>query len=103
MYFYELHEGDDDVFSDLMLVHDELIERNGLAAHRYASVYVQVTRGVAPRRHAFPVGVEPTLYVCCANAVPAAVLSAMGVSCRIERATAWAVSPRNGRTPVAIS
>ena len=26
MYFYELHEGDDDVFSDLLLVHDDLIE-----------------------------------------------------------------------------
>ena len=26
MYFYELHEGDEDVFSDLLLVHDELIE-----------------------------------------------------------------------------
>ena len=25
-YFYELHEGDDDVFSDLLLVHDEQIE-----------------------------------------------------------------------------
>jgi hypothetical protein len=26
LYFYELHEGDDDVFSDLLVVHDELIE-----------------------------------------------------------------------------
>ena len=26
MYFYELHEGDDEVFADLLLVHDELIE-----------------------------------------------------------------------------
>ena len=26
MYFYELHEGDDDVFSDLLLVNDEQIE-----------------------------------------------------------------------------
>ncbi len=26
MYFYELHEGDEEVFSDLVLVHDELIE-----------------------------------------------------------------------------
>ena len=26
MYFYELHEGDDDVFTDLLLVHDEQIE-----------------------------------------------------------------------------
>jgi hypothetical protein len=26
LYFYELHEGDDDVFTDLLLVHDEQIE-----------------------------------------------------------------------------
>ena len=26
LYFYELHEGDDDVFSDLLLVHDEQFE-----------------------------------------------------------------------------
>jgi hypothetical protein len=26
LYFYELHEGDDDVFADLLLVHDEQIE-----------------------------------------------------------------------------
>jgi hypothetical protein len=26
VYFYELHEGDDDVFSDLLLVHDEEID-----------------------------------------------------------------------------
>ena len=26
MYFYELHEGDDEIFSDLLLVHEDLIE-----------------------------------------------------------------------------
>ena len=26
MYFYELHEGDAEIFSDLLLVHDDLIE-----------------------------------------------------------------------------
>jgi hypothetical protein len=26
LYFYELHEGDDDVFSDLLLVHEEQME-----------------------------------------------------------------------------
>ncbi len=26
MYFYELHEGDDEIFSDLLLVHDDLME-----------------------------------------------------------------------------
>lgn len=39
-----------------------LIERNGLADHE-AVVYLQVTRGAAPRRHAFPPdGVAPTVY-----------------------------------------
>lgn len=26
MYFYELHEGDEEMFTDLLLVHDELLE-----------------------------------------------------------------------------
>lgn len=47
----------------LVPIHHELIARNDLAGHRYATVYVQVTRGAAPRSHAFPVGVEPTVLV----------------------------------------
>ncbi len=47
----------------LVEVHHELIARNGLADHPMASVYVQVTRGVAPRAHAFPSGAEPTVLV----------------------------------------
>ena len=43
-------------------VSHELIARNGLT-NRDAVVYVQVTRGAAPRTHHFPVGdVEPTYY-----------------------------------------
>lgn len=45
-------------------VHAELIHRNGAAAHDLARVYVQVTRGVAPRVHQFPGDdVRPTVYV----------------------------------------
>lgn len=44
--------------SELVEVHTELIQRNGLASEEVAYVYVQVTRGVAPRTHAFPK--EPT-------------------------------------------
>jgi D-alanine transaminase len=36
----------------------DLHRRSG---HRDVQLYVQVTRGVAPRQHAFPVGVRPTL------------------------------------------
>ncbi len=44
-------------------VHRTLIARNGLDAEDRAMVYVQVTRGAAPRTHYFPtVPVEPTVY-----------------------------------------
>lgn len=39
----------------------ELIERNHLD-NRHATIYLQITRGIAPRAHAFPQGVEPTVY-----------------------------------------
>jgi len=44
-------------------VHAQLIERNQLGTEPMAMVYVQVTRGVAPRTHAFPKeSVSPTVY-----------------------------------------
>lgn len=42
-------------------VHAELIECNGLADAERASVYVQVTRGVATRTHGFPDRTTPTV------------------------------------------
>ncbi|HEX9729892.1 MAG TPA: aminotransferase class IV [Gemmatimonadales bacterium] len=48
---------------DIERVFRHLIERNGLAAQD-AMVYLQITRGAAPRVHAFPQPpVSPTLYV----------------------------------------
>lgn len=38
---------------------EDLVGRNG-GGHQ--SLYVQVTRGVAPREHAFPAGVSPTVF-----------------------------------------
>lgn len=49
--------------ASLAPIHHELIERNELAGLPLASIYVQITRGVAPRAHAFPVGVAPTVLV----------------------------------------
>lgn len=47
----------------LVSMHDELLARNDLAGEDVAYVYVQVTRGVAPRTHAFPTSaVAPTVY-----------------------------------------
>ena len=47
----------------LVAIHHELIARNGLESAPMARVYVQVSRGVAPRRHAFPEGATPTVLV----------------------------------------
>jgi D-alanine transaminase len=47
----------------LVRVHDRLLEENKLSEREIAYVYVQVTRGVAPRAHAFPSpDVPPTVY-----------------------------------------
>ena len=44
-------------------VHRELIRRNGLEEAERSLVYLQITRGAAPRTHYFPTGeVEPTVY-----------------------------------------
>lgn len=44
-------------------MHRELLERNGLADTPISIVYLQITRGVAPRTHAFPgEPVPPTVY-----------------------------------------
>lgn len=49
--------------SNLKTIHDELLARNSLADREAAYVYIQVTRGVAPRTHAFPTApVPPTVY-----------------------------------------
>ncbi|HET9986470.1 MAG TPA: D-amino acid aminotransferase [Longimicrobiales bacterium] len=46
----------------LSAVADDLLDRNQLRGGG-ATVYFQVTRGAAPRKHAFPAGVAPTVYV----------------------------------------
>ncbi|TVP56262.1 MAG: D-amino acid aminotransferase [Gemmatimonadales bacterium] len=38
----------------LPAIHQELLERCGLQDHTMSMVYLQITRGVAPRSHAFP-------------------------------------------------
>lgn len=49
--------------SGLADVHDGLLRENGLAEEEVAYVYLQITRGVAPRTHAFPKSpVAPTVY-----------------------------------------
>lgn len=44
-------------------IHDRLVEANGLQDEEMAMVYVQVTRGAAPRSHGFPPpDTPPTVY-----------------------------------------
>lgn len=51
------------VADPLETVFQELLERNGFAESGKTMVYLQVTRGVAPRSHAFPrVACRPTVY-----------------------------------------
>ena len=49
--------------STLEAMHRQLIARNGLEGAERSMVYMQITRGVAPRTHYFPEGeVTPTIY-----------------------------------------
>jgi len=57
----------------------ELVERNGVGD---GSLYIQVSRGVAPRNHLFPVGVAPTVFATARElARPAESLRQNGVAC----------------------
>jgi D-alanine transaminase len=47
---------------EIPAIADRLIRDNGLESSE-ATIYMQVTRGVAPRKHAFPKNVEPSLLV----------------------------------------
>ena len=61
---------DGDVADPMETVFNELLERNGFAESGKAMVYLQVTRGAAPRTHAFPKApCRPTVYAYAA-AVP---------------------------------
>jgi D-alanine transaminase len=54
---------DGSVADPLETVFQELLERNGFAESGKSMVYLQVTRGAAPRTHAFPkVACRPTVY-----------------------------------------
>jgi D-alanine transaminase len=64
----------------LRLVMREMIRRNKLRGS--GSVYLQVTRGVAPRNHAFPVGTKPSL-VMTARSLPAFDLQAARKGVRV--------------------
>lgn len=62
---------DESVAEPLETVFQELLERNGFDETGKSMVYLQVTRGAAPRSHAFPKGaVRPTVYAYAAPIPP---------------------------------
>ncbi len=66
---------------------DEIIRRN---AGEDQSVYLQVTRGVARRDHAFPKGVKPTVFMMSSPLVtPAPALVESGVACITAQDYRW--------------
>jgi D-alanine transaminase len=76
----------------------ELIERvvaaneadGGLPADQDAIAYIQVTRGVAKRGHAFPAGIEPTVFVMVTPLnLPDAAQRAQGVPCVSAEDRRW--------------
>jgi D-alanine transaminase len=62
----------------------------GLRADQDAIAYIQVTRGVAKRGHAFPASVKPTVFVMVtALSLPAAAQRASGVACVSAEDRRW--------------
>lgn len=83
-----------DIVSQIPAISRELLKRNKLASTsgENALVYVQITRGVAPRNHAFPgPSVPPTVYVITkpAKDYPASHFTE-GVSCILQPDHRWA-------------
>jgi len=79
-------------FSDLRTlsgVTGELIRRNSLE-NGEASLYIQITRGVGPRRHPFPEpGTPPTVYACVSAVVPPVAKWRTGIKAILVPDTRW--------------
>ena len=62
----------------------------GLRADQNAIAYVQITRGVAKRGHAFPAGIQPTVFVMVTPlSLPDAAQRAQGVRCVTAEDRRW--------------
>jgi D-alanine transaminase len=71
----------------LKLICREVIRRN---RRRDGGLYIQITRGVAPRLHAFPADITPSVVVCVLNARwPSDAVVAKGVGARILPDIRW--------------
>lgn len=80
---------DSDVADPMETVFQELLERNELSGCDKAMVYLQITRGVAARTHAFPkTRVRPTVYAYATPIAPMGDLSA-GVAAITSEDLRW--------------
>jgi len=67
--------------TDLLAIGTELLQRQGIPTESESVVYIQVTRGVAPRRHSFPApGTPLTLFVSASAFMPRREQIANGVA-----------------------
>jgi len=81
---------DESVAEPLETVFQELLERNGFAESGKSMVYLQVTRGAAPRSHAFPkVAVRPTVYAYAAPIPPELGAMASGTAAITRPDVRW--------------
>lgn len=76
--------------ADLVSIGAELLRRHGIGAEGEAVVYMQITRGAAPRRHAFPApGTPPTVFVSAWAFSPKRDLMAAGVAAITRPDVRW--------------
>jgi D-alanine transaminase len=76
--------------TDLLAIGSELLRHQGLGRTGQAVLYLQVTRGVAPRRHAFPAAnTPPTVFVSASEFTPKREQIARGVSAITHADLRW--------------
>ncbi len=73
----------------LVPVHHELIARNDLGGAPASSVYVHITRGVAPRTHAFPASATPTVLARASASAPVSDAATFGVRAITHEDLRW--------------
>jgi D-alanine transaminase len=76
--------------AELLAMHHELLVRNGLTSG-HATVYLQITRGAAPRAHQFPAAsTRPTLFLSSSRITPADAQRAVGARAILLPDLRWA-------------
>jgi D-alanine transaminase len=63
----------------LLSIHERLLDDNNLTSGE-ATVYLQITRGAAPRAHGFPANITPTVYLTASRFAPPHEMRARGAS-----------------------